>query len=283
MRILSLMFVLILLSGCTAHPITGRDQMVMMPVAQIAYADADFSLSAGAKRIAASRACVENCASVHRTVLLAGRVKDLGKRLTIAARDMSPELFARIGQFKIKVDDDLGIATASSAGGRIVIGAGVADLESQLAGGDVAGRASLESGLGELEPQDILIAFLIAREMAHVIARHAEEDSGASIAVSAIGLLIPGVHVIARLLVSRVSANALRESWVSAQEREADEIALALLEKCGWSVRSVSLWMERGIEPARLPGDAWGKAFLKSSQRVAYLAASSLRYAETGY
>ena len=32
-----------------------------------------------------------------------------------------------------------------------------------------------------------------------------------------------------------------------------------------------------------LPQHMWGKAFLKSSQRVAYLAASSLRYAETGY
>lgn len=272
-----------LLSGCTVHPITGRDQMVVMPAVQIAYADADFSLSSRTKRIAASRACVQNCASVDRTVLFAGRVKVLGTRLTIAAREMSPELFARIGRFEIKVDDDLGIVTASSAGGRIVIGAGVADLESRLAGGGVAGRASLEFGLGELEPQDILIAFLIAREMAHVMARHAEEDSGASLAVSAIGLLIPGVHLIARLLVSRVSANALRESWVSEQAREADEIALALLEKCGWSVRSVSLWMERGIEPARLPADGWGEAFLKSSQRVAYLAASSLRYAETGY
>lgn len=282
MRILSLMFVLILLSGCTVHPITGRDQMVMMPVAQIAYADADFSLSAGAKRIAASRACVKDCASVQSMVLFAGRVKVIGAQLAIAAREMAPELFERIGPLSIEVDDDLGVATASSAGGRIVIGAGIAALASRFAATGVDGRADLESGLGGLEPSDVLISFLLAREIAHVIARHAEEDSGAAMAVSAIGLLVPGVHLIARFLVSRVGVGALRESWAAHQAREADEIALALLQRCGLSALSVSLGLERGLDQVRLPGDAWGEAYLNSVQRIAGIAASPLRYAEPG-
>lgn len=281
-RIPSFLFVLILLSGCTVNPITGRDQMVMVPAAQIAYADADFSLTTGAKRIAASRACTENCASVQRRVLFAGRVKIIGTQLAIAARKMAPELFERIGPLSIEVDDDLGVATASSAGGRIMIGAGIAGLESSLPATGVEGRAELESGLGGLEPSDVLIAFLLAREIAHVVARHAEEDSGASLAVSAIGMLIPGVNILARFVVSRVSAGALRESWAVEQAREADEIALALLQRCGLSVLSVSLGMERGLDHTSLPADGWGTAYLNSVQRIDAMAASPLRYAESG-
>lgn len=276
------MLVLILLSGCTVNPITGRDQMVMVPAAQIAYADADFSLTAGAKRIAASRACTENCASVQRRVLFAGRVRIIGTQLAIAAHKMTPELFERIGPLSIEVDDDLGVATASSAGGRIMIGAGVAGLESSFPATGVDGRAGLESGLGGLEPSDVLIAFLLAREIAHVIARHAEEDSGASLAVSAVGMLIPGVNVLARFLVSRVSASVLRESWALEQAREADEIALALLQRCGLSALSVSLGMERGLNHARLPADGWGAAYLSSVRRIDETAALPLRIAESG-
>lgn len=279
-RILSLVFVLILLSSCTVHPITGRDQMVMLPAAQIAYANADFSLFAGANRIAASRACVENCAGVERMVRFSGRVRVIGAQLAIAARQMAPELFERIGPLSIEVDNDLGVATASSAGGRIVIGAGIAGLESHSAPTGVKARAGLEPGLGGLEPSDVLLAFLLAREIAHVIARHAEEDSGASIVVSAIGLLIPGANVIARFLVSRVSAGALRETWAAEQAREADEIAFALLERCALSVLSVSFGIERGLDPARLPGDAWGDALLRSVRRIDVIAASRLRLAE---
>lgn len=254
--------------------------MVMMPTAQIAYADADFSLSAGAKKFAASRACVGNCADVQRKALFAGRVRLIGAHLTIAARQMAPELFGRIGLLSIEVDDDLGVTTASSAGGRIVIGAGIAGIESHSAATGVKALPVLEPGLGGLEPQDVLLAFLLAREIAHVIARHAEEDSGASLVMSAVGLLIPGGNVLARFLVSRVSAGALREIWAADQAREADEIAFALLERCALSVLGVSFGIERGLDPARLPGDAWGDALLSSVRRIDVIAASRLRPAE---
>lgn len=278
MRKRSPILALVLLSGCTVNPITGRDQMMAIPVVQSAYAEADFSLSSEAQRIAASRACAQDCASPARVAEFSAHVAFIGAQLEAAARWMSPELFERIGRYSIEVDGDLGIATASSAGGRIVIGAGIAGLKSAHAPTGVPGLAALESGLGGLEPSDIVIAFLLAREMAHVIARHAEENSGASMAVSAIGLLLPGVNVLARFLVSRVSADALRESWVAEQSREADEIALALLRRCGLSALDVSLGMERGLDPRRLPGDGWGEAYRNSASRIARIAFSSMRY-----
>ncbi len=42
---------------------------------------------------------------------------------------MSPDIFERIAAFDIEVDSGLGTATGSSAGGRIVLGTGIARLE----------------------------------------------------------------------------------------------------------------------------------------------------------
>ena len=137
-----------------------------------------------------------------------------------------------------------------------------------------AGRRTLESGLGGRDPTDIRIAFLIAREMGHVIARHAEENSGASIAVSALGLLVPGMNVVARFVASRVGASAVKGSWAIEQEREADDIALELLSHTGLSVLAVSLALGSGGEQAGIPDDEWGARYRESMQRIAQIAAA---------
>ena len=178
-------------------------------------------------------------------------------RLEVIAREMAPDLFERIGKFRIEVNDALGAGTGSSASGRIVLG----------------------SGLARLEPDDSVIAFLVAREMAHVIARHAEEDSGASIVLSALGMLLPGFNIVARFVATTLGSRALTSSWAVQQQREADEIAVALLERSGLPARSVALGLENGIKRARLPDDEWGARYLESARRVAAIAASPPRYA----
>lgn len=45
-----------------------------------------------------------------------------------------------------------------------------------------SGRIALNAALGVLQPYDDWLAFVIAREMGHVIARHHEENSSVSIA-----------------------------------------------------------------------------------------------------
>ncbi len=251
---------LALLSGCSTHPITGRDQILTLSAVQVAYADMDFALSAAAQHITAPPSCEQDCGSAAERASFAGRVKTIGTQLEAPARDMAAELHNRIGSFRIEVNGALGIGTGSSASGRIALGAGLAGLE----------------------PTDTVIAFLIAREMAHVIARHAEENSGAAIVFSALGMLLPGVNVIVRFIATTLGSGALKGSWATQQRREADEIALALLERTGLPARSVALSLESGVNRARLPDDDWGARYFESTQRVALIAAATPRYAGVG-
>ena len=260
MNTTALLLGLALLPGCSTHPITGRDQLLALPAVQVAHADMGFALSTGARLIAASPSCEQDCGGAEDLTRFAGRVETIGTRLEASARNISPELFGRIDGFQIEVNTALGVGTGSSAGGRIALG----------------------SGLAGLEPTDTVIAFLIAREMAHVIARHAEENSGASIVVSALSMLLPGINVIARLLASTLGSGALRDSWATQQQREADEIAIALLERTGLPALSVALGLESGVKRARLPDDEWGARYFESMQRVALIAASPQRYAAFG-
>jgi hypothetical protein len=251
---LALLFGLIFLSGCSTHPITGRDQILPLPALQAAYADVDYAFSAVARSIVVAQACAQDCTNAGGAAIFVDRVKVIGAQLDASARDTSPKLFERAVKFRIEVSNALGIGTASSAGGRIALGA----------------------GLATLEPSDTVITFLIAREMAHVIARHAEENSGASMVFSALGMLVPGVNVLLRFAATTMGSGALRGSWAMQQQREADEIAVALLERTGLTAGAVARSLEREVKHARLPADGWGARYLESTQRVAQTAAASL-------
>ena len=251
---------LALLSGCSTNPITGRNQILAIPEVQVAYADVGFALSTGAQPSVASPSCEQACGGAESLARFAGRVVAIGAQLKASVRDMFPEQFARVETFQIEVNGSLGVGTGSSASGRIALGA----------------------GLAELEPTDTVIAFLIAREMAHVIARHAEEDSGASILFSTLGMLLPGINVVIRFVASKLGSGALRRSWATQQDNEADQIAISLLERTGRPALSVALGLESGMKRALLPDDEWGARYIASMQRVRLIAASPLRYAVSG-
>lgn len=257
MRLTGLLLALALLPGCSTNPITGRDQILALPAVQAAHANVSFALSSGPQSIGASPACEQECGSAEDRASFPGRVATIGVRLEASARDMAPDLFERIEKFQIEMNDVIGVDTGSSAGGRIVLG----------------------TGLAALELTDTVIAFLVAREMAHVIARHTEEDSGASIAFSALGMLLPGVNFIARFVAARLGSSVLTGSWAAQQRREADEIAIVLLEGTGLPARSVALELDIGINRARLPAGEWGRRYLESAQRAERIAASPPRYA----
>lgn len=249
-RSFALLPALAVLCACSTHPITGRNQIASMPAVQ-AYADATFALSSAAQHVTALP-CEEACSSAEEIEAFAERVRETAAHLELAAREVSPELFERIGAFRVEVDDRLGVGSGSTAGGRVALG----------------------SGLAMLQPTDTVIAFLLAREMAHVIARHSEENSGASLVLSALGLLLPGFHVIARWVATAVGSGALQSTWAAQQQREADEIAVRLLELSGLPVLRVARSLESGVRRAQLPENAWGARYADSAQRVALMAAS---------
>lgn len=241
---------LALLAGCTTHPITGREQVIALPLVQVVHADLGFALYRGAHGFVSAAPCERDCSSVEAQAEFAVRVDAVAKQLEPAARSMSPDLFARIDGFEVEVSPTLGVGTGSSAGGRIALG----------------------SDLAALEPTDTVIAFLVAREMAHVIARHAEEDSGASLVFSALGLLLP-VSVIVRFIAGTLGSGALKATWAAHQRREADEIAVELLARAGLTAPSVALDLD-GVQHSLIPTDDWGARYVESTQRVALIAAA---------
>lgn len=251
--VLALAFVLVATSGCTTNPVTGRGQMVELPAVQV-HADVGFALSKSARRGAEVDPQPDDCdaACQARRERFRARVGEIAKTLEAAARDMSPDSLERIGAFDIGVDPDLDISTASSAGGRIALGA----------------------GLARLEPNDDVIAFLVAREMAHVLARHDEEDSGARIFFSAVTTLLP-IAVVARLVASMLGSGAMMGSWAGDQRREADEIALALLVRTGRTVSGVGRSLATGLRTERLADtDEWTIRYRESAERVASVASA---------
>ncbi|MSP97517.1 MAG: hypothetical protein EXR29_09920 [Betaproteobacteria bacterium] len=267
-------------AGCSTNPVTGREQIFALPAVLSAHADLAFAVSTGAQRFASAQSCAEPCRDEVLLALFSVQVRRLGAELAAAARILSPELFARIDAFQIGVDDDLGMASGSSAGGRIALGA----------------------GLARFEPRDNVTAFLIAREMAHVIARHDEEDSGARLFSSGFTALLPGYSLITRLFASTVGSGALMRSWAAAQRREADEIAVALLEVSGRPAAEVAIALANGLRRDMLtrqlrtnalreteprmneswPDTDWAERYFESAERVALLADLPPRYAEYG-
>ena len=243
----------LMLAGCSTNPVTGRDQIVDLPAVQ-AHAQIGYVFSSGAQRIAATEACDPACQAQDKH--FEAQVKRLGAQLEVAARNMSPHLYERMSSFRIEVVPDFGTATGSSASGQVVLGGSIA----------------------RLEPADDVTAFLIAREMAHVIARHDEEDSGVRIFLSAISTLLP-FTMIARFIASAVGSGALTGGWAEQQRREADEIAIALLVRSGRSVASVAKSLASGYKKDRLPEDEWATRFAESAGRVATVASSAPLYA----
>jgi Zn-dependent protease with chaperone function len=256
-KLRGILVALAVLSGCTTNPITGRDQIIALPAVQAAHADLSFAVATSVQGIAAAPDCGQDCVGAEGFAAFALRVAAISKRLEVAVRDTDPDLFERINGFQVETSAAYGVDTGSSAGGRIVLG----------------------TGLVALEPTDVVIGFLVAREMAHVIARHAEENSGATIMFSALGLLLPGVNFIARFVATKAGANALTGSWEVQQQREADEIAMTLLEHTGLTARTVAFELDIGVRRAGLPADDWGRRYLDSVQHVDQIAASPPRYA----
>ncbi len=106
---------------------------------------------------------------------LSRQTKRLVPALESAARGLYPEMMARIARFDVYVAQAAEVETRSSPTGKIAV----------------------NSALGELRLTDDALAFVIAREMGHVLGGHHENNSAASILTSVImNLLIPGSSLI---------------------------------------------------------------------------------------
>jgi hypothetical protein len=178
------------------------------------------------------------------------RVRHIGERVTDAAYQLAFELDIQTPlSFHVDVPGKDDIGTLSSAIGNIIV----------------------FDGLRELELSDSALAFLIAREMGHVLARHHDENSATSIGISiAVALVFPMANVLrgaevayatastaglASTAVSMAGSRIVRGLYKSEQQQEADALALRILGYTDWTAREVASDLAPAL--SRLGSEGW--------------------------
>ncbi len=140
-----------------------------------------------------------------------------------------------------------------------------------------SGKIALSASFDALQPYDDWLAFVIAREMGHVIARHHEENSGLGMITSLVmNLILPGSSLL------KSAASAAGSSIASGLKRgqqvaEADTIALGLLEAAGFQLHDVSLSLR--VAASRLDAGGWSQELQNSTTTVVFAARAAKRAA----
>lgn len=235
------------MAGCATVSTEDRARIVDMPLAST-HADIAFTITTGSRL---STGCEEDTtcptqADREAATRFALQVQRVAGALQKGAESLYPDLAQRVPglvdrRFDVYVVAGDEPGSESSANGRI----------------------ALSAGLGARQPYDDWMAFVIAREMGHVIARHPEENSAAGIATSVImNILIPGSGLL-KTLISAGGSELAAKSQHEVQVLEADAIALELLQAAGFRLRDVSLTLR--IESVLLDDGPWTRSFRDSS------------------
>ena len=224
------------LYGCATSPHGGRAQLAVPgPVASV-YSEFNMQLTLVAMRAGPAAGDAPDAFDQ--------RMARVGPELAAAAFRLFPELRTRIDRFEFVIVDKAEAGTVSNASGRVVI----------------------LRPVSSLAPADAALAFILARELGHVIANHHAEDTAASLAISGLAYVLFPVAGIAKLLGSlfvpggaaaagatpSIAANASATaaslvgsrvvvlSYRSRQLEEADAIALTLLGGLGYAAAAVA-------------------------------------------
>lgn len=217
-----------LLGACSSSPY-GRSQLtVPQPLSEV-YSEVNMRLQL-ATTADARYQCAESECDASKDFEM--RVARLGERLAEKAFELYPDLRERIGHFEFVTSDKAEPGTTSNAAGTVVV----------------------FSGTRALEPSDPALAFILAREMGHVIGRHHNENSATRIIVSVLAQVLLPVSGLFRALallpaasgaatVSATTATATAASLLGSraviatywpqQLAEADTIALTVLARLG--------------------------------------------------
>lgn len=206
-----------LLGACASTAPGGRSQLAVPEPISSLYSSLDLNLT-----LASLATVSTSCAGIQCRVDqgFERQVARLGTRLAAAAYESYPELKERIPQFNFIVAEKIEGGSSSDASGTIVIYRGVR-------------KAPLD---------EEALAWLIANEMGHVIAGHHDEKSAATILSSLLAQILFAPANLARgmAFIASSTATALGKKLIATgnsqeQRKEADNIALDLLSRQGWS------------------------------------------------
>lgn len=237
-----------LLSACASTTPGGRAQMAAPEPISALYSSFDLNLT-----LASLAPVATSCAGVQCQVDkgFERQVLRLGTRLAETAHATYPELKDRIPQFTFIVAEKIEAGSSSDASGTIVIYRGVR-------------KARID---------EETLAYLIAREMGHVIARHHDEKSAATIISSLIAQIVLAPANLARgvAFIASSTAGAFGKDLVSSgtmpeQRKEADIIALGLLARQGWSDTEI---VDSLLDYSnRLGRDSWSREVEQTAMRL---------------
>lgn len=250
----------IALGACATSTPQGRVQLTVPAPISAVYSEADMRL-----RLATDADIGSPCAGLECRLNHAfdQRVMRLGTRLAQSAFAAYPDLAVRISQFDIFVAEKAEPGSASSAAGTIVI----------------------FRGIQKLHLDEETLAFLIAREMGHVIAHHHDENTSASILFSVLTqLLFPFANLVngstalvqtastsaataaASTAASLIGSKLMIASYQEDQLRESDAIAMNLLAMQGWSENEIADALKFDV---KIIGESkWSKDLRISTGRI---------------
>ena len=192
------------------------------------------------------------------------QVQALGVRLAQSAYAVYPDLKKKIPNFVFGVADKKVVGSASNAKGTVI----------------------MFRGLQHLDLGEEATAFIVAREMGHVIANHHKSNAKTKIFFTVLaGVLFPAVNILSASGAAAqattattllTSAASTATSYVGSevalsrikptQLTEADDIALKLLEHQGWNKADIAQSLEYIAENEN--GAAWEKDLYQS---IAYV------------
>jgi hypothetical protein len=272
--ILPPLLLLCFVAACATSP-EGRSQLVApQPLQGFSAVYSEFDMHLQLVTAAAAPVCREaECAADH---AFDQRILALGRRLAWAAFRQHADLRLRFPRFEFVIADKADPGAASSAAGTVVV----------------------YRGVRRLNLDDAALAFILAREMSHIIAGHHDENvttsvliavaaqilfpvlnigalfsSGASAATTAAATTAASTAVTTTAVTSVASfagSRALRASDRPLQVREAESVALKLLAAAGWDGREVSDQLE-ALRPALPDESDWTAELRDSARRIASL------------
>ncbi len=269
-RFLCCLLSVFFLAACATSP-GGRTQLVApAPLQGFSAVYSEFDMHLQLVTAADAPSCREAECVADRA--FDQRILALGRRLADTAFRQHPDLNLRFPRFEFVVADKANPGAASSAAGTVVI----------------------YRGVRRLELDDAALAFVLAREMSHVIGGHHDENVTTSILVAvAAQILFPVLNIgalfsggaattaaattaassaVATTAVASAASfagsRALRASDRPLQVREAEAIAMKMLAAAGWDGREVSDQLE-GLRPALPDEPAWTEELRESARRIA--------------
>lgn len=231
LRVPLLILSCIAVAGCaTSSRDSGRQQVVVPTQVSQVYSEVDLQM-----KLATAPAATEEMAEDQCLLFEYQRhVRKLAEGLVVTAQRLYPDLEERDVKFRFDVAPSAHAGVLSNAGGTIVV---------------------LQGTQGALP--DPALAYILAREMGHVIGRHHDENSAASVMFSVLTqILFPAAALVKGLAavlpstaagtavtataVSYFGATALRTTYREDHLREAEQLAFRLMVESGWDLYEVA-------------------------------------------